>query len=244
MTCLICNRTIADFSRKQAKYCMFCETYWQKKTSPILAGFQVWEETPSGRKKNKRVWWQGDQECEKGWFQGGQCYRCQTRMSYAQHASYHPSGALKRPGEYGRVFIWFPNCQHCTAGSTFIRYSYTGTSSISETRQCQECLNRYIQWNKERGYIRYNIYRPNYPVKLKIDKSKSLERSAGRIFYHEVDYTQHEGARVEVYAYHPLTHEKELIRINEKYAHYFSSLEEAQEWIYTQMGSSLRTYWL
>ncbi len=247
--CQTCNEPVDPFTiallGKKAVHCARCETTWRIKTTAVPGGFRVWEETPSGNKRSERVWWNYCDVCDQGWFQHHQCSRCQTRISYAQHALCHPSGALKRPGEYGRLFIWFPQCQQCTAGCTFIQHTYYGSSS-SEVRQCRECLHRYIQWHKERGCIRYIVHRPNYPIKLKIDRSKSLERSLGRTFYHEVVYTEKKdkGARVEVYVYHPLTHEKELLRIDEKYAQYFSSLIEAQEWVYAQMGGTLRTFWL
>jgi hypothetical protein len=158
------------------------------------------------------------------------------------NAFQHPSGALKRE-QHGLdgPFLWFPDCQKCKCGDISTSYGW----GISDPpMQCRTCLNRYIQWHKEHCIIRYSIFGTNYPRKCKIDESKNLEKSKGRIFYHEINYAVPSASvRVHIYSINPATNEQEVLRIDGKYVQCFSSIEAAQAWVAAQ-GASLRSFWL
>jgi hypothetical protein len=156
----------------------------------------------------------------------------------------HPSGALKIPGtpDFPELHIWFPDCQSCRQGIIF--YSYHWPAPGGEWRQCLRCYNRYFQWFQQRKLIRYTIARANYPIKLRTDHSKTLEKSAGRIFYHEIEYTKEcERTFVEAYALDAHGQTQEQLRIQGALRKSFPTLAAAQVWIEQQMGGSLRTFW-
>jgi len=158
----------------------------------------------------------------------------------------HSSGALKMPGtpRLPEPRIWFPKCASCHTGNVR-SYDPSYDSPRGEWHQCPCCENRYFQWHKEQHRIRYVVTRPNYPIKLRIDPSKSLEKSAGRIFYHEIDYAKDcERTYVEAYALDTNGKIQERLRIEGNDGKSFPTLVAAQLWISEQLGGSLRTFWL
>ena len=156
----------------------------------------------------------------------------------------HPSGALKMPGtpDFPDLHIWFPDCQCCRHGIVF--HSYHWNAPGGEWQQCPYCSARYFRWFKEHKLVRYVILRPNYPTKLRVDHSKTLEKSNGRVFYHEVDYRECESAHVEAYALDADGKKQEQLRIEGAYSKSFSTMAEASVWICQQLGGSLHTFWL
>ena len=231
---------------KQATHCTACENTWLIKTSPRPGGFEVWEETPSGKKQHQRLWWQYHRACNKGLgHKQDQCYLCHEYMERAAQGILHASGAVRIPKPGKAWLIWFPNCQRCAGGFMYIHSPYSMNGG-SYPEQCPHCLARYVQWLQQHALIRCALSRPKHPIRLKIDQSKSLAKSRGRIFYHEIDYSEKErgSVNVEVYTVHPDTNERETLHVDGQYMHYFSSLADAQAWIFTQMGGSLRSFWL
>lgn len=238
--------TLALFG-SQATHCTACETTWQLKSTPRPGGFLLWEETPSGKKRYQRLWWQYHRACSKGLdHKQEQCYPCGEYMERAAQGILHASGAVRIPQSGRSWLIWFPDCQHCSGGFIYIPPSPYVICGKSHPEQCPHCLAHYMQWLQYHALIRCALYRPKHPIRLKIDRSKSLARSRGRIFYHEIDYSEKEKepVNVEVYTVHPGTHERETLSIDGQYMHYFPSLAEAHVWVFKQMGGSLRSFWL
>jgi hypothetical protein len=164
-----------------------------------------------------------------------------ARTKMAEIDRVHPSGAVKIPREYAYLspYVWFPDCKRCLGGKSFA-HERLG-EGISQ--QCHACYHRYLQWLKDHQLIRYVMHGYNYPIRTKIDTTKGLIKSNGRIFYQEVDYAACEGVRVEAYAVDSQGNGQEHLWIEGRYSHYFPTLPDAQAWIAQQMGG-LRMFWL
>lgn len=231
--------TLALLGVKKAQYCIQCETTWELKTAPVPGGFQVWEEARTGNRQHERVWWEYCSACEKGWFHAHQCSQCRTRIENARHAATHVSGAYTIPRQNGfsEPFVWFADCTLCQGGFTYFPFLYGG----GEMRQCQPCRERYLQYLRDHSRIRYVVSRPNYPIKVKVDTTKTLAKSHGKIFYQEINYTAKscEGTYVRAFEVDETGNARELYG----YLNYFASLSDAQHWIFTQMGGNLHMFW-
>ncbi len=159
----------------------------------------------------------------------------------------HPSGAWKmeEASAFRPPVIWFPDCKDCRRGRIPPPFS-SGYVNGEAARPCLSCYRRYFQWFKQRKLIRYAVSCPNYPIRTRIDTTKSLTRSKGRSFYQEVDYAEQERevVRVEAFALEPCGAVSEHLWIDGTYCKCFPTLPTAQVWIAEQMGRSLRSFWL
>ena len=160
----------------------------------------------------------------------------------------HSSGAVKIPREYDfqAPYIWFSDCRCCKNGQIVV-YNWQETDHTQHFRyrkgempQCQMCYSRYIRWLKDHQLIRYVIAVRNYPVRTKVDTTKGLIKSKGRIFYQEIDYHK---APEDVYVQAFAGDSQERLWIEGKYSHSFPTLCAAQQWICQQMGGTLRLFW-
>src|SRR5437667_1318265 len=111
-------------------------------------------------------------------------------------AEVHLSGAVKIKREYDSQapYIWFGDCRYCKNGQIIV-YCWQEADHTQHFRyrqgempQCEACYDRYLQWLKRHQLIRYVIAASNYPVRTKVDTTRGLIKSKGRIFYQEIDY--------------------------------------------------------